>query len=62
MILSFSLMTPFMMPVMLLEPAAKSSLPLRYLEYFIRAFTVPGDEAAAGVPWSKLPSRKLYTS
>lgn len=56
-------MTPFMMPVMLLEPAAKSSLPLRYLEYFIRAFTVPGDEAAAGVPWSsKLPSRKLYTS
>jgi len=71
MILSFSLMTPFMMPVMVLEPADKSSLPLplRYLEYFIIAFSVLGveveDEAAGVSPdacWSKLPSRKLYTS
>ena len=58
MILSFSLMTPFMMP------GKSSCLPLRYLEYFIIAFTVLGDEAAgvSAVAWSRLPSRKLYTS
>jgi hypothetical protein len=59
MILSFFLMTPFMMSFL--------PLPLRYLdlEYFIIAFTVLGDEAVGVSPdacWSKLPSRKLYTS
>ena len=64
MILSFFLMTPFMMPLMVLEPEA---LPLRYLEYIVMACTVLGDDEPVGAfaddaESSKLPSRKLYMS
>ena len=63
MISSFSLMTPFMMPLMVLE--SSEALPLRCLEYLVMACTVLGDEpvgAFADAESSKLPSRKLYTS
>lgn len=62
MILSFSLMTPFMMPTMVLLEA--ESLPLRFLVYFAMAGTVLGDEpvGAFADEESKLPSRKLYMS
>ena len=65
MISSFSLMTPFMMPLMVLE--SSEALPLRCLEYLVMACTVLGDDEPVGAfaddaESSKLPSRKLYMS
>lgn len=64
MILSFSLMIPFMMPPMVLEPDSASWLP-RYVEYFV-TWALLGDDELAGksVDTGSMPesSKKLYIS